>query len=251
MISSTTKFPLRTEIRLTRPDPLTESLCVSNPIYLAIDTPSLEQAVALVKSTHDHIGGVKLGLEFFCAHGHHGVHEISHLGIPVFLDLKLHDIPNTVAAAMQSIHVLEPAIVTVHATGGRAMMEDAKAAAGSNTKVVAVTLLTSLDENDMKRVGYTGTSHEQVERLCGLSQDAGLDGIVCSGQEVQAARTSWKNGFFVVPGLRAADGTSADQKRTVTPRKARDNGASILVIGRPISKAENPVMAAREISATL
>ena len=224
---------------------------MSNPIYLAIDTPSLDEAVALVKSAHDHIGGVKLGLEFFCAHGHHGVHEISHLGLPVFLDLKLHDIPNTVAAAMQAVHVLEPAIVTVHAAGGRAMMEDAKAAAGSHTKVVAVTLLTSLDANDMMRVGYTGTPGDQVERLCNLAQDAGLDGIVCSGREVKAAKKSWKNGFFVVPGLRPANTGNADQKRTVTPRQARDDGASILIIGRPISRAANPVMAAREISATL
>ncbi len=224
---------------------------MSNPIYLAVDTPSLDRAVALVKSAHDHIGGVKLGLEFFCAHGHHGVHEISHLGLPVFLDLKLHDIPNTVAAAMQAIHVLEPAIVTVHAAGGRAMMEDAKAAAGSNTKVVGVTLLTSLDENDMSHVGYSGSPHDQVERLADLAQEAGLDGIVCSGHEVKAAKKNWKNGFFVVPGLRPASGKTGDQKRTVTPRQARDNGASILIIGRPISKAENPVDAARAIEATL
>ncbi len=224
---------------------------MSNPIYLAVDTPSLDRAVALVKSAHDHIGGVKLGLEFFCAHGHHGVHEISHLGLPVFLDLKLHDIPNTVAAAMQAIHVLEPAIVTVHAAGGRAMMEDAKAAAGSHTKVVGVTLLTSLDDDDMTRVGYNGSAHDQVARLADLAQEAGLDGIVCSGHEVKAAKKNWKSGFFVVPGLRPGGGKASDQKRTVTPRQARDNGASILVIGRPISKADSPVDAARAIEATL
>ncbi len=224
---------------------------MSNPIFLAIDTPSLEQANELVKSVRDHIGGVKLGLEFFCAHGHHGVHEISHLGLPVFLDLKLHDIPNTVAAAMQSIHVLEPAIVTVHAAGGRAMMEDAKAAAGCNTKVVAVTLLTSLDEKDMTRVGYTGNAHDQVARLADLAQEAGLDGIVCSGHEVKAVKKVWKKGFFVIPGVRPADGKMGDQKRTITPRQARDNGASILVIGRPISKSAKPLDAARAIEATL
>ena len=103
-----------------------------------------------------HIGGVKLGLEFFCAHGTHGVLEIAHCGLPIFLDLKLHDIPNTVAGAMQAIHLLEPAIVTVHASGGRAMMEDAKAAAGENCKVVAVTMLTSLDERDLERTGVSG-----------------------------------------------------------------------------------------------
>mgnify|MGYP006192928377 CR=1 FL=1 len=103
---------------------------MSNPVYLALDVAQIEAAKALVSKVKSHVGGVKLGLEFFCAHGHHGVHEIAQLGLPIFLDLKLHDIPNTVAGAMQAIHVLEPAIVTVHASGGRAMMEDAKAAAG-------------------------------------------------------------------------------------------------------------------------
>ena len=224
---------------------------MSNPIFLAVDTPSLENAAELVRSVRGHVGGIKLGLEFFCAHGHHGVHEIAHLGLPIFLDLKLHDIPNTVAAAMQAIHVLEPAIVTVHAAGGRAMLEDAKAAAGANTKVVAVTLLTSMDDKDMQRVGYSGSPHDQVVRLADLAQEAGLDGIVCSGHEVAAAKKNWKNGFFVVPGVRPADGKTGDQKRTVTPREARDNGASILVIGRPISKAESPIDAARAIESTL
>ena len=135
---------------------------MSNPVFLALDVPQLDAAKALVSRVKAHIGGVKLGLEFFCAHGHHGVHEIAHLGLPVFLDLKLHDIPNTVAGAMQSIHVLEPAIVTVHASGGRAMMEDAKAAAGENCKVVGVTMLTSLDENDLRRTGVAGSAHGRV-----------------------------------------------------------------------------------------
>ena len=115
---------------------------MSNPIYLALDLPQLDPAKTLVEKVKAHIGGIKLGLEFFCAHGHHGVHEIAHFGLPIFLDLKLHDIPNTVGGAMQAIHVLEPAIVTVHASGGLAMMEDAKAAAANGTKVVAVTMLT-------------------------------------------------------------------------------------------------------------
>ena len=110
---------------------------MSNPIYLALDVPQIEAAKALLTKARDHIGGVKLGLEFFNAHGHHGVHEIAQVGLPIFLDLKLHDIPNTVAGAMQAIHVLEPAIVTVHASGGRAMMEDAKAAAATGTKAPA------------------------------------------------------------------------------------------------------------------
>jgi orotidine-5'-phosphate decarboxylase len=224
---------------------------VSNPVYLALDLPQLDAAKALATKVKAHIGGLKLGLEFFCAHGHHGVHEIAHVGLPIFLDLKLHDIPNTVAGAMQAIHVLEPAIVTVHASGGRAMMEDAKAAAAEHTKEVGVTMLTSLDENDLKRTGVDGDAHDQVMRLAELSEKAGLDGIVCSGQEVGAVHKQWKNGFFIVPGLRLPDGPKSDQKRVVTPRQARDDGASVLVVGRPISRAEDPVQAARDIEATL
>lgn len=224
---------------------------MSNPIYLALDVPQLDAAEALARRVKDHVGGLKLGLEFFCAHGHHGVHEIAKIGLPIFLDLKLHDIPNTVAAAMQAIHVLEPAIVTIHASGGRAMMEDAKAAAGEHTKVVAVTLLTSLDESDMAATGIGGSANDQVMRLADLAHSAGLDGIVCSGQEVGAVHRQWKDGFFVVPGLRPAGGAMGDQKRAVTPREARDAGASVLVIGRPISRAEDPVAAARAIEATL
>ncbi len=224
---------------------------MSNPVYVAIDTPNLDNALALIKAVKHHVGGVKLGLEFFCANGHHGVHEVSKLGLPIFLDLKLHDIPNTVAKAVQAINGLEPAILTVHASGGRAMMEDAKAAAGAHTKVVAVTVLTSLDDHDLSRVGVSDDPHAQVERLAALAREAGLDGIVCSGQEVKAAHKAWKNGFFVVPGLRPAGGNTGDQKRIVTPRQARDDGASVLVIGRPITGAEIPDDVARAIVGTL
>jgi len=226
-----------------------------NPVFLALDVPRLEAAEALARKVKDHVGGLKLGLEFFCAHGHHGVHEIAKVGLPIFLDLKLHDIPNTVAAAMQAIHVLEPAIVTIHAGGGRAMMEDAKAAAGEHCKVVGVTVLTSLDDGDLARTGISGTAHDQALRLAELAQASGLDGIVCSGHEVAAIHKHWKDGFLVVPGLRPANGKQhnalADQKRTVTPRQARDAGASVLVIGRPISRADDPAAAARAIEATL
>lgn len=222
-----------------------------NPIYLALDLPRLEAAEALASKVAGHIGGIKLGLEFFCAHGHHGVLELHKLGLPIFLDLKLHDIPNTVAAAMQAIHVLEPAIVTVHAAGGRAMMEDAKAAAGEHTKIVAVTVLTSLDEGDLATIGLNCSARDQALRLAELAEKSGLDGIVCSGHEVADVHRQWKDGFFVVPGLRPDDGKLGDQKRTVTPRAARDAGASVLVVGRPISRAEDPLAAARAIEATL
>ncbi|MEQ8411453.1 MAG: orotidine-5'-phosphate decarboxylase [Erythrobacter sp.] len=224
---------------------------MSNPVYLALDVPQVEPAKALLSRVKAHIGGVKLGLEFFCAHGAHGVHEIAHMGLPIFLDLKFHDIPNTVAAAMQAIHVYEPAIVTVHASGGRAMMEDAKAAAAEGCKVVGVTMLTSLDTNDLAKTGIYGSEETQVMRLAELAHEAGLDGIVCSGHEVGRVRKAWKDGFFVVPGLRLPGSGTGDQKRVVTPRAARDAGASVLVIGRPISRAEDPVAAARAIEATL
>jgi len=224
---------------------------VSNPVYLALDIPQIEPAKALLSKVKAHVGGVKLGLEFFCAHGAHGVHEIAHMGLPIFLDLKFHDIPNTVAAAMQAIHVYEPAIVTVHASGGRAMMEDAKAAAAEGCKVVAVTMLTSLDTNDLAKTGIYGSEETQVMRLAELAHEAGLDGIVCSGHEVSRVRKAWKDGFFVVPGLRLPGSGTGDQKRVVTPRAARDAGASVLVIGRPISRAEDPEAAARAIEATL
>lgn len=224
---------------------------MSSPIYVAIDTPDLTKAQTLAGQVRHHVGGLKLGLEFFCANGHHGVHEMMKFGLPIFLDLKLHDIPNTVAKAVQALHMLEPAVLTVHAAGGRAMLEDAKAAAGINTKVVAVTVLTSLDDGDLLDIGVGGKAEDQVRRLADLAQSAGLDGIVCSGAEVAIAKAAWHDGYFVVPGVRPVGGAMGDQKRAVTPREALDRGASMLVIGRPISQAEDPDLAAREIEATL
>jgi len=220
-------------------------------IFVAIDTPELERAHKLAKAVKPIAGGVKLGLEFFCANGPAGVHDIAALGVPVFLDLKLHDIPNTVAKAIAALRPLEPAILTVHAAGGRAMMEEAKAAAPEKTKVVAVTVLTSLDREDLAATGVAGKPAEQVGRLAALARESGLDGIVCSGEEVKAARRAWPHGFFVVPGVRPPGSGLADQKRVVTPRAALDDGASILVIGRPITGADDPVAALKAIAGTL
>jgi orotidine-5'-phosphate decarboxylase len=224
---------------------------VSSPIFVAIDTPDIDQAKKLAKAVKRHAGGLKLGLEFFAANGPEGVNEIAHLGMPVFLDLKLHDIPNTVAKAIHALRPLEPAVITVHGAGGRAMLEEAKAAAPAGTKIVAVTVLTSLDEADLAATGVNGSPHDQVERLAALAKSAGLDGIVCSGNEVKTARRAWANGFFVVPGIRPAEGNGGDQKRVMTPRKAMDAGASILVIGRPVTGAADPDEALRAIAATL
>lgn len=222
-----------------------------SPIYVALDTPDLERARTIASRVRHHVGGIKLGLEFFMANGRQGVHEMADIGLPIFLDLKFHDIPNTVGKAVQALRPLEPAIITVHAAGGRAMLEDAKAAAPSGTKVVAVTMLTSLDASDLRSIGLSPDPHEQVVRLAELAKSAGVDGIVCSGEEVKAAHDAWKDGFFVIPGVRPANGSTGDQKRVVTPRAALDAGASILVIGRPITQAADPDLAAREIEATL
>ena len=224
---------------------------MSSRIYVALDTPELEKAKALAQKVRHHVGGIKLGLEFFMANGRAGVRDMAAIGLPVFLDLKFHDIPNTVAKAIQALGPIKPAILTVHAAGGRAMLEDAKAAAPEGTKVVAVTMLTSLDGSDMTAIGLKPDPHEQVMRLAELARSAGVDGIVCSGEEVKAAHAAWKDGFFVVPGVRPADAHVGDQKRVVTPRSAVDAGASILVIGRPITQAEDPDAAARAIAATL
>ncbi|MDP9163240.1 MAG: orotidine-5'-phosphate decarboxylase [Pseudomonadota bacterium] len=224
---------------------------MSRAIYVAIDTPDIDQARALATAVKGHAAGIKLGLEFFCRNGRAGVMDLAHLGLPIFLDLKFHDIPNTVAKAVMALRPFEPAILTVHAAGGRAMMEDAKAAAPTGTKVVAVTVLTSLDRADLGSIGVAGDPNAQVERLAALAREAGLDGIVCSGQEVAAVRKAWPGGFFVVPGIRPEDAATADQKRVMTPRAAMDAGASILVVGRPVTAAEDPAAALRAIEGSL
>ena len=224
---------------------------MTNRIFVAIDTPDMDRARLLANAVKGHAGGIKLGLEFFVHNGRAGVIELAHLGLPLFLDLKFHDIPNTVAKAIQALSPVEPAILTVHAAGGRAMMEDAKASAPTGTKVVAVTVLTSLDERDLAAIGVGGEPLAQVERLAGLAREAGLDGIVCSGREVAAVRAAWPTGFLIVPGIRPANSVSADQKRIMTAKAALDAGASILVVGRPVTGAEDPAAALRAIEGSL
>jgi len=222
-----------------------------SPIFVAIDTPDLERARSLSQQVQADAGGVKLGLEFFSANGPAGVASIRKLGLPVFLDLKLHDIPNTVAKAVEALRPLKAAVLTVHAAGGRVMLEAAKAAAGPATKVVAVTVLTSLDGEDLRSIGVQSEPGEQVARLAELARSAGLDGIVCSGAEVGAAHAAWPDGYFVIPGVRPPSADLSDQKRVVTPRQALEDGASMLVIGRPITGASDPAAALRDIAATL
>jgi orotidine-5'-phosphate decarboxylase len=179
------------------------------------------------------------------------VRRVASLGLPIFLDLKLHDIPNTVGKAVAALAALEPTILTVHAAGGQAMLAAAKAAAPSGTKVVAVTVLTSLDENDLAAAGVEGSPQAQVTRLASLARESGIDGVVCSGAEVTEAKAAWPDGFFVVPGIRPAGADIADQKRVVTPALALDHGASVIVIGRPITAADDPAQAIAQIAESL
>ena len=222
-----------------------------SPIFVAIDTPELDRALHVAQVVRGCAGGLKLGLEFFAAQGPDGVARVAALGLPIFLDLKLHDIPNTVGKAVEALAPLQPAILTVHAAGGRAMLAAARAAAPADTKIVGVTMLTSLDESDLAAAGIEGSAAQQVERLTRLARDSGIDGIVCSGAEVSAARSLWPSGFLVVPGIRPEGADAADQKRVVTPRRAVDDGASVLVIGRPITGAADPAAAIAEIAASL
>ncbi|MEQ8665029.1 MAG: orotidine-5'-phosphate decarboxylase [Rhodospirillales bacterium] len=222
-------------------------------IFVAIDTPDLGRAVSLAQSLRGLVGGVKLGKEFFTANGPQGVHEISAAGMPVFLDLKFHDIPNTVAGAVRSSLALKPVIVNVHAAGGRAMLEaarDAAAEAGADRPlVIAVTVLTSLDRADLDATGIHDSVVEQVTRLAVLARDSGLDGVVCSAHEIMRLRGACGRDFKIItPGIRPEWAASGDQKRIVTPAEAINLGADYLVIGRPITGADDPADAARRIA---
>lgn len=221
------------------------------PIFVALDTPDVHRAAAIAREVSGVAAGVKLGLEFFCANGDEGVLRIAEHQTPIFLDLKLHDIPNTVEKAVAALAHLDPAILTVHAAGGRAMMAAAKAAAPAKTKVVAVTVLTSLDRDDLFDMGIDYSPGSQVKRLAHLAQEAGVDGIVCSGAELASVRAAWPDGYLVVPGVRPEGAEAGDQKRVVTPAQAAADGASVLVIGRPITAASNPRRAIMDIAASL
>lgn len=227
-----------------------------NPVLVAIDTQDIGCAKELTQSLAGTVGGVKLGLEFFSAHGPAGVAEVAGEPGGLFLDLKYHDIPNTVAGAVRAATSLRPMMLNVHASGGPAMMRAAREAAETESarlgierpQVIGVTVLTSMDQGDLDAVGLQGPLARQAMQLALLAQDCGLDGVVCSAREIAAIREACGPGFtLVVPGIRPAGTDLADQKRVMTPREAIDAGADWLVIGRPITGAADPVAAAREI----
>jgi orotidine-5'-phosphate decarboxylase len=197
---------------------------------------------------------LKLGLEFYLANGAEGVRLIDDR--PVFLDLKLHDIPNTVAGGVRAVLPLRPALLTLHAAGGSAMIAAARAApqaAGpTRPKLLAVTVLTSMDAEALHDIGVAGGPRQQVLRLGRLAIAAGADGLVCSAHEVAALRAALgPDALLVVPGIRPAGSDKGDQSRTMTPREAADAGADWLVVGRPITAAADPAAAARAIAADL
>jgi orotidine-5'-phosphate decarboxylase len=227
-----------------------------NPVYCALDTPDLATAEKLADALRDHVGGFKLGMEFFMAHGAEGYKKIAARGLPIFLDLKLHDIPNTVGGAVASLLPLKPAFLTVHAAGGPAMLRaavDAAAKAGAaRPKLLAVTVLTSLDGKDLSATGQDSDTQRQVMRLTKLTKECGIDGVICSPEEIAPLRKVFGKSFtLMVPGIRPDWAEANDQKRTLTPRQACDAGASYLVIGRPITKAPDPAQAAQRIAAEL
>jgi len=227
----------------------------TNPIYCALDVPDRAQASALANRLAGTVGGLKLGLEYFCGEGPEGVRELARTGLPVFLDLKLHDIPNTVASAIRALAPLGVSLVNVHAAGGPAMMraaaEAAREAGETRPKVLAVTVLTSLDAGDLEAVGIARSPADQVVKLAALAQANGIDGVVCSAAEIAAVRAACGPEFLiVVPGIRPEGSAAGDQKRMATPRAALAAGADILVIGRPITGADDPALAARTIRAT-
>ena len=221
----------------------------NNPIFCAVDTTDVATAAALTTRLDGLIGGVKLGLEFYTANGRDGVRRVMQgCHLPLFLDLKFHDIPNTVAGAVRGIRQLSPAFATIHAGGGGAMMRAAVDAAEGSCKILAVTVLTSLGEADLPGLGITGTVSDQVRRLADLAAAAGVDGLVCSPHEVAALRAQIGSALtLVVPGIRPAGAKGDDQVRVLTPAEAMAAGADHLVIGRPITASPDPAAAARAI----
>lgn len=218
---------------------------MSHGILLAIDTTDLNIASDLISNCRDYIAGYKIGMEFWNRHGSMGVHKIQNKfsDLKIFLDLKLHDIPNTVAAGIRELISLNPSFTTIHASGGPAMIKSAKQVVidnSSETKVIAVTLLTSLDDNDLRAIGIFNDSQEQVLRLTEMALNNGADGVVASANEASLLRKKFGDDFIIItPGIRSITDDHGDQKRVVTPKDAVLAGSTYLVIGRSISDAED------------
>jgi orotidine-5'-phosphate decarboxylase len=227
-----------------------------NPICVALDTTDLDRARKLAQVLAKHVGYMKVGMEFFYAHGAEGYEAVAAEGLPIFLDLKLHDIPNTVASAMKALMQLSPrpAIVNLHGSGGFDMMKAAGDAVAGRSKLIAVTILTSLSNADIWAAGFDAArqTSDHAANLARLAKSAGLDGVVCSPHDLANIRDALPRQFLtVVPGIRPADAATHDQKRVATPKAAVDAGADILVIGRAITGAADPAKAAHDILQSL
>jgi orotidine-5'-phosphate decarboxylase len=215
-------------------------------ILIALDVSSRKEALALVEMLHPMTGMFKVGMQLYTAEGPQLVRDIISAGGKVFLDLKFHDIPNTVTHAVLEAAKLGVSMMTVHTSGGRAMMqavsEDLHEKLGKNRPiVVGVTVLTSIDEGALRETGVVSTMDDQVLRLAKLAEDSGLDGVVCSPREIQMIRKTVGAGFKIVtPGVRMPGQALDDQQRTATPREAIANGADYIVVGRPVTKAPHP-----------
>jgi orotidine-5'-phosphate decarboxylase len=221
-------------------------------IIVAIDRMTLADAHADMSRLGARLAFLKLGLEFFVANGPQGVRAVAG-PLPLFLDLKLHDIPNTVAGGVRSACAVAPRFLTIHAAGGEAMMraasEAAKAAGSSRPMLLGITVLTSMDDADLTAVGQTGPALDQVRRLAALAKKSGLDGVICSPRELEALRAECGRDFLLVtPGIRPAWTGSDDQKRAMTPKEAIKLGADYLVIGRPITQSDDPAAALARIA---
>ena len=226
-----------------------------NPILVALDVPSAEEAVRLAQAVSPHVGGFKVGLELLMGPGPATVGALAQLGKPVFADAKLHDIPNTVRAAAEALSRMGARWVTVHASGGRAQLEAAaeglgRGAGNRQAGVLAVTVLTSLDDADLAQVGVSGSAGRQTSRLAKLAAGAGAEGVICSAKELGVVASVAPELLKVTPGIRPSDAAD-DQKRVTTPEDAVARGADYLVIGRPITRADDPTEAAARIAATL
>lgn len=226
-------------------------MSVSPKIFCALDTSEIEQAKSWAASIGPVTGGLKVGMEFVNSFGPQGIEAVREAcpEAALFIDLKFHDIPNTVAAAVRTMCAqFAPAYLNVHSAGGRSMMEAAKDACGDQTKLLAVTILTSLTQDEIDGVGYGRSLQEQVVRMAQLTKESGLDGVVCSAHEIAFIRAACGDDFaLMVPGIRPAGAALGDQKRVMNPQEALDQGATHLVIGRPITGADDPALAAQAI----
>lgn len=222
------------------------------PIAVALDAPDLETAARWAGLVTPHVSTVKVGLELYLRYGPDVIASVRGAsGVRVFLDLKLHDIPNTVSGAARAVSRLRPSILTVHAAGGPRMIKAAVEAA-PHTQIAAVTVLTSLAEADLARIGFAGPADDAVRRLAAMSVEAGATALVCSPHEVAAVRSEVGPDItLITPGVRPAGADTQDQARVSTPEQALADGADLLVIGRPITGAPDPGAAAAAIAAAL